>query len=430
MAFKKVYTYKESIKYLYDLEGLGICPGLKRIKLLLKSSNNPQNDYPVILVAGTNGKGSVSTMIASVLKEAGYKTGLFTSPHIDKFNERIKINGTDISNKDLSVEFGELRKSITASKVKKLYGHPTFFECNTFMAYNYFARKEVDIAVVEVGLGGRLDSTNVTVPIVSVITSIGLDHEKFLGATIEKIAKEKAGIIKKNSPVVVSASDKKSLPVILEKVKSVGSQAYLLGKHFTLAKLRSSYKYNDIYNSYSDIDFSLKGSFQKDNLATALMAVSLLKNRDLIIEEEHIKNALSKIVMTGRFEKVGDKFILDVAHNELGAKALRSSLDELNSPVTFIVSMMRDKDAGGFLKIITKSNDNIIVTTSKTDRAMDIEELKNIALKYCHNVTSCPTVAASIKSAMINNEGNLIVITGSFFTVSDAVKYFKRSKLL
>ncbi len=430
MALKKVYTYKETISYLYNLEGLGICPGLTRIKHLLKSHGDPQNKYPVILVAGTNGKGSVSTMVAGILSGAGYKTGLFTSPHIDKFNERIKIDGKDITNKDLSVEFGELKKAITSSKVKKLYGHPTFFECNTFMAYNYFARKSVDIAVVEVGLGGRLDSTNVVTPVVSVITSIGRDHEKFLGSTIEKIAKEKAGIIKKNSPVVVSVDDKEALPVILKKVKAVGSQAYLMGKHFTSSKLRQTYKYNDIYYSYRDINLPLKGSFQKDNLATSLMAVTLLKNRGFIIDEAHILSALSNVSLPGRFENVGDRIILDVAHNGLGAQALRSSLNQLNRPATFIVSMMSDKDVDGFLKIIAKSGDTIIVTSAKTPRATGKDNLEEIALKSFENVETSPSVAAAIKTALIDNDSNLIVVTGSFFTVSEAKKYLKRCKVL
>lgn len=427
---KKKYSYNDAIKYLYDLEGLGICPGLARIKHLLNSADNPQNKYPVVLVAGTNGKGSVSTMIAAILTEAGYKTGLFTSPHIDKFNERIKINGKDITNKDLSVEFGELKKVITSSKVKKQYGHPTFFECNTFMAYNYFARNVVDIAVVEVGLGGRLDSTNVVDPIVSVITSIGYDHEKFLGSTVEKIAKEKAGIIKKSSPVVVSVDDREALSVILKKVKSLDSQAYLMGKHFTSSKLRQYYKYNDIYNSYGNIDLSLKGTFQKDNLATSLMAVTLLKNRGFNIEEVHIRNALKNISVPGRFEYVTDRIILDVAHNCLGAKALRNSLNQLNRPVTFVVSMMADKDVDQYLKIIACDKDRIIVTSAKTPRALGKDDLENIALKSFQHVETSKSVATAVKTASLDNDGTLIVVTGSFFTVSEARKYLKRCKVL
>jgi len=371
---------------------------------LARLTENPEKFFKSIHIAGTNGKGSTSHMLASVLQEAGFKTGLYTSPHLVDFRERIRVNGTVIT-KEAVVDF--------YSKYSSKWAHiqPSFFEITVLMAFDYFRAEKIDIAVLETGMGGRLDSTNIVTPEISVITNIGLDHTQFLGNTIPKIAGEKAGIIKSKKPVVTG----KMLEAAFEVINRVATQ-----KNAPLFKAETT---------ESDYKTDLKGDFQKENLSTVLKTIEVLNAQgNFIIPEQAIKTGLLKVQkktgLRGRFEQISSKpkIIIDGAHNEAGIKLLMQELRELNySKLHIVWSMVSDKNAEETFRLLPKDA-HYYLCQSSVPRAMDLKQLlghaQAIGLLHSAHFTVKDALAEAKKSA---SGEDLILATGSFFTVADVL---------
>lgn len=359
--------------------------GLTNIKKFL-AINHPEKSLRTIHVAGTNGKGSVCSMISQSLIEAGYKVGLYTSPHLINFNERIRINNIPISNKDIK------RLAIKIhSQEKKHNLNLTFFETATVMAYYYFQEKKVDYAILETGLGGRLDATNTTNPILSIITNVSLDHQEYLGNTLEKITKEKAAIIKPNTTVITNA---KGTPLnIIKQTCKKNNSKLILPKHLNI------------------IPKKFKGTYQIENAATAAAAL-----QELNIEKKFILQGIQKSNWPCRFQK-HNNILLDCAHNEEGIKALIESLKQIKyNNLIVIFNIMQDKD-NEICKLIAKLKAKFILTKSNVERAKDPIDLK----KYFLNPIIIPDLNLALNYAKNQAKKNdLILITGSIYLVGEA----------
>ncbi|MBI5699494.1 bifunctional folylpolyglutamate synthase/dihydrofolate synthase [Candidatus Saganbacteria bacterium] len=357
--------------------------GLDRVQTVLAKLSAPQNKFKSILVAGTNGKGSVCAMLASILKEAGFTTGLFTSPHLYKWNERIKINGKDISTRDLKRVTGEIEAAM--GKVGL-----TPFEVITCAAFQYFAEQKVDMAVLEVGMGGRLDATNVITPLVSVITNVDYDHMEYLGDTLEKIAFEKAGIVKPKVPLVTAENKPEVLNVIRKTCEQKVAKLFIEPAPVKTGAVKNI--------------SPLIGPHQRSNETVAVKVSELLD-----IDKTAIKKGLQKTRWQGRFQIVSRKplIIVDGAHNGAGARALVDTIKEqkIKGPLTFIVGMQDYKDSEAFLKVITPLADRLILARSSHPQAAKLGTL---------------SVREALKQA--KKFKNPIIITGSLFVVADALR--------
>ncbi len=310
------------LKWLSTFEFHGIKPGLYRVQSLLTKLGKPQKKYLTLHVAGTNGKGSTSAMLESIIHALGLKVGLYTSPHLFKLNERFRINKQPISDDELLEGLKVLKKTLKSLPA-------TYFELTTALAFLIFAEEKVDIAIIECGMGGRLDATNVITPEVSIITSVGFDHMKYLGDTIEKIAFEKACIIKREKPVVVGKMEEVAIHVILDRAKRLNSSAYLWDRDFKILPCERTWTYLGEKN-VERIFLNLKGYYQGYNLGSALKATEILSEKGILPwDEDKIKEALQNVIWPLRYQKIsffGKEFLFDCAHNEEGALALRENL--------------------------------------------------------------------------------------------------------
>ena len=421
------------IDKLFSLHRFGIEPGLERIHYLLGKSGNPQNKYKAIHVAGTNGKGTVSSLIASILMSAGYKTGLYTSPHLVRFNERIRINGQSISDADLAnlaeryMEIGKVNNS-------------TFFEITTAIAFDYFAENKIDIAVIETGMGGRFDATNVINPVLSVITQIDLDHQDYLGDTLDAIAYEKAGIIKTEVPAVIYEQRSELRSVFDEYANTLNSSITyintdsnfeIISKNINLTT-SLNIKTNEL--KLTNVELPLPGKHQLGNLLTALESVSQLRKSFSISDEaihSGIKNVIENTRLIGRIQKISDKplIILDTAHNPAGIKALINTLDDHGlSGITFIFAAMKDKNIQEMIRIIIESGicDEIIFTTPGIDRAAGKSFFENFISdnKYTMKLSYLNNIKEAFEYASQNSRP--VVIAGSFYLAGEFLTYFKQ----
>lgn len=366
--------------------------------------NNPEKQFKSIHIGGTNGKGSTSSLIASVLQEAGYKVGLYTSPHLVDFRERIRINGEMISEKFV-VDFIDQNKSFF--KDNQL----SFFEMTVGMAFEYFAEQNVDVAVIEVGLGGRLDSTNVITPLLSVITNIGWDHMNLLGNTLEDIAYEKAGIIKEKIPVVIGEFIKETKPVFIEKAKKENAPIYFASEE------------NDIPN----LDSDLKGNYQIHNKKTAFKALQLLK-KDFLVSDTHIiegfLNVQKNTGLVGRWTVLSEKplIVADTAHNKNGLELVMKQVNEQKFEKLYMVfGVVNDKDIDANLPFLPKNAD-YFVAKPNVPRGLDAAVLKQKLQQHGFNAInfdSIPQALASAKSKATKND--MIYIGGSTFVVAEVV---------
>ncbi len=397
--------YQELMDYLSSLEKIGTRLGLERMEKVTQSLGYPQNDYKIIHVAGTNGKGSVCAMISSVLKECGYKVGMFTSPYLIDVREKIMINGQKISKKDM-VKYS----TIIRGKNVKL----TYFEFLTALAFIYFKEKGVNFAVIEVGLGGRLDATNVVNPMVSVITNIGLEHTNYLGNDIKSITKEKAGIIKHSIPVVTNAKGE-SLEEIEKIANERDSKLFVVKER--ARKLQSDLEKQIITYGCERIRFPLLGDFQIENLKTALETIEILKASNEIPKEKII-SGLEKTKWPGRMEVVGRNplIILDGAHNPDGIKALSDFVKGLEfGKMVLVMGISRDKDKESMIREIFQLADEIILTKSSY-RAMDPFGIAND-----HIIENDPGKALE-KAKGLAGKDDLILVTGSLYLIGDLKK--------
>ncbi|MEE2954165.1 MAG: folylpolyglutamate synthase/dihydrofolate synthase family protein [Bacteroidota bacterium] len=402
-------TYKQALDYLfnqlpiYQRKGpVAYKKDIGNIKKLCDYINNPHNQFKSIHIAGTNGKGSVAHIIASVLQESGYKTGLYTSPHLKDFRERIKINGKLIG-KSSVVNF--IRRNKLFFKNIDL----SFFEMTVAMAFDYFAEEKVDVAIIETGLGGRLDSTNILCPEISIITNISYDHEYLLGNTIEKITNEKAGIIKSNTPVIIGETNDKSKQIFINKANNVNAPIY--------------FSESEISNNYST---DLEGFYQKENLATSVTAIKTLIYLGWKIKKikSGLKNVVSNTGLLGRWQilQKKPKIICDVAHNESGIKEIIRQLNSLKfNQLHIIFGTVNDKKIDTILNLLPK-NALYYFCKANIPRSMDPKELKVKAQKFKLKGRVFLTVHEALSNAKKDaKKEDLIFVGGSTFVVAEVI---------
>jgi dihydrofolate synthase/folylpolyglutamate synthase len=447
-------SYTGAIKYLYDLQRHSIKLGLERTEKFLAVLENPHRRFPSVHVAGTNGKGSVAAMVASMLMSDGFSVGLFTSPHMVSFTERIRINNAQISEAEVVRLIGEIKEKISA--VAAGAGEPTFFEFVTVMAFLYFAGNNVDWSVIEVGMGGRLDATNLILPEVSVITGINYDHKEFLGNTLSDIASEKAGIIKNGVPVVCSAQEPEVELLLRKKADAASSPFFMYGKDFS-GTLRSTdftgtrFDYISESHAFSDLHVPLAGEHQVINACVAIQAFLLCSARPARRASvqpasgstpDAVREGLAAARWQGRLELVnGDPpIILDGAHNPHAASALAAFIRKqfINYRVVLIAGIMSDKDIAGILAPLLPLASDIIFTALNYGRSAPPGLLAEhaAALGFQSTVTlSISDAIASAKKIALSPPPNLsvpavILITGSFFTIGEAKELLGEKSVL
>ena len=402
---------------------------LSNTTALLKALKNPENEFTAIHIAGTNGKGSVSHMLASVLQEAGYKTGLYTSPHLKDFRERIKINGEMIPEENVVDFVAKYQPDF-----KKI--QPSFFEMTVGMAYDYFRAEKVDFAVLETGMGGRLDSTNICHPVISVVTNIGWDHQQFLGNTIEKIAAEKAGIFKKDVPVVIGRRQQETSPVYHSAAERVGTQLTFSEDRVEVKKVHTAHpleKYVDIWVDNVLYLEQLKSPFladyQMENIATAVQCILTLKETGTIqVDQEQISEGLERTVqytgLKGRWQILNTNplTIADVGHNVDGIMAIVKQLHEIRfRHLHIVLGMVNDKDHGNVFQLLP-SGATYYFCKADIPRGMDADTLKEAASVYGLNGAVYPSVTHALSSAINNaHADDLVFVGGSTFVVAEVI---------
>ncbi len=427
-------TYQQTLDYLFARLPMFQRVGAAAYKANLDNTNKivellgkPHQKLKCVHVAGTNGKGSSSHMIASVLQQAGYKTGLYTSPHLIDFRERIKINGKMIS-KNYIVDFVEKYKE----EFEKI--EPSFFEWTVGLAFDYFAKEEVDVAVIEVGLGGRLDSTNVITPKVSLITNISYDHMNLLGDTLEKIAAEKAGIIKARVPVVVSQYQSESGPLFNAVAKELKTAVQFADKNYKVIDhtLKDDYLntniLNKVKNTSINLELDLTGTYQLKNVLGVLNTLDVIEKSGFIIEETDIKKGLKQVVkntgLEGRWQTISEKplIIADTGHNEDGIKNVIANLKTIEySHLHFVFGTVNDKDVSKILELLPKEA-TYYFTKANIPRALDENELFEKAQKLKLKGKAFSSVKSAIEAAKkAVKKNDLILIGGSTFIVGDAL---------
>lgn len=415
---------------LYHRRGRGLVPGLDAVKALLDRMGDPQRTFPAIHVAGTNGKGSVCAMLDSVLRVAGLKTGLYTSPHLVRFSERIRVNGESIPDADLDRLLHEV--DTLAMDVRDKVRQPTFFEFTTAVALQYFAEQNVDLAIVETGMGGTWDATNVVHSLVTVVTSVGLDHTLYLGESVEEIAVEKAGIAKRGIPLVCGVSEENVWRVIEEEAARAG--ASLLPVHEQVSIRRSAMDWSgqrlhitSESESYPPVDLPLLGRHQVQNCAVAVAALEAFADRTGIeISRETVAQGLSETSWPGRLQVVSEDpvVVLDAAHNPQGAKVLRKSVSELavDRPVGLVAGFSGDKDAAGFLQEIAGVMSPVWLVELQVERGMDKQALCHLAATagVDADVCSLADALAQAQTWAAENHGVLLV-SGSIYLVGEVL---------
>ncbi len=394
---------------------------------ILNYLDNPQDNFKSIHIAGTNGKGSVSHSLASVLQEAGYKTGLYTSPHLRDFRERIRINGTMIPENNV-VDFIEQHKN----KLEEL--ELSFFEMTVAMAFDYFSKEKVDIAVIEVGMGGRLDSTNVIKPELSVITNISLDHVKFLGDNVKKIAAEKAGIIKENVEVVIGETQEDSKDVFIEKAKEKNSKIFFAdtiinceSQNLQSIDYRLFNIYKDKKSYLNDLKFPLLGNYQRKNLSTIICSLDILRKK-FNITDDHIYTGLNNVIkntsLMGRWQILGKNplIVADTGHNVAGINEIKRQLAETTySKLHFVLSVVNDKDIDGILQLLPKDAEYYFCKAN-IPRGLEVDILAKKALAQGLKGKSYQSVTEAYKNAIDSAAADdLVFVGGSNFTVAEVV---------
>ncbi|OIO80825.1 hypothetical protein AUJ84_02470 [Candidatus Pacearchaeota archaeon CG1_02_32_132] len=406
---------EENIEYIEGLKRFGVRLGLEKITELMEALENPHKDFRSIHIAGTNGKGSTSSMISSILKESGLKTGLYLSPYVEKFNERIQINGEMISDEELESLIVELKEVVDSNNIDV-----TFFEFITALAFMHFSRQKVDIAVVEVGMGGRLDATNVIIPEFSVITNIGLDHEKWLGMTKLEIAGEKAGIIKPGVPCITAEIDEEITNYFHKICKENGSELIFVDEVISAESVESNLDFQRFKTSgLVDSEFKTK-LLGKHQIRNALLAIAVCRQMD--IGEGIIRNGLEKAIIRGRLEVVSKNplIILDGAHNIAGMEVLVEFVKGIGNRKALILGMSNDKPADEMSRMITPLFENIIVTEGRF-KPMPAEELAEVVRNHNENIIVEKDVGRAIELAKKMAPEGTILVAGSLYLVSNVL---------
>ncbi len=437
---------------------------LAHMRVLLEALNHPERKFPGVLIAGTNGKGSTAATLASILRASGLRTGLYTSPHLVRINERIRINGTEISDHDFALLHDVVDR--TAERLVEegeLPWHPSFFEMLTAIAFEYFAQNRVEIAVLEVGMGGRLDATNVIEPRVSVITDISLDHQKFLGTTVSEIAREKAGIIRPGGIVVTLPQLPPANDVIGNTILELGAQGVsavphvppispgsdeycVHGENTLIAELAEARAEGAEQSSEANgpisryplqvmgkqilIETPLVGRHQLRNIALAIATAEVLSHQGFAITPETIERGIRETRWPGRFQVISaegkaPEYVFDVAHNPAGAWALRSTLSTCyeDRPLTFVFGAMRDKAIGEIAEILFPLAERVIVTRADNPRSATHDEIREAAARTATDIEDAVDVASALDRARsLAGPQGIVVITGSIYIVGEAMR--------
>jgi dihydrofolate synthase/folylpolyglutamate synthase len=421
-------NYQHSLDYLYGLEKFGMIFGLTQVERILEAIGNPHRELQAIHIGGTNGKGSTAAMMASILQREGYRVGLYTSPHLIRFTERIRINGREIEKEEVAALTEWIRERIEAPGITSPF---TFFDFTTAMAFLYFKQRMVDLVVLEVGLGGRLDSTNVVDPLLSIITNISKDHEEQLGKSILKIAEEKAGIIKKGRPLVTAATQPKVLQLFSKVCRKEGAPYFRVGKEFRYVQNgERNFNYEGLNRKLWSIYLNLWGCHQMVNATTALGAMEVLEDLGYPVSNDAMIEGLREVEWPGRLEMVcsSPKVILDGAHNPAGALVLKESLEKefQYNHLVLLVGIMKDKDFESILEFLAPLADHIILTKPNIDRAASPALLKKALGRNEKKAEVIEDLKEAIGIGLSKTaDEDLLCITGSLYTVGEARAYFQ-----
>jgi len=429
--------FQESVRYLLSLGRELAAPtqaaaakfNLENISILAQHLGHPERSYPSIHIAGTNGKGSTAAFLESILRIAGYRTGLYTSPHLERINERIRVNGEDIPDDAFAQVFSRIHSTIEKLLADgTLRAHPTFFECVTAISFLYFAEIGVDCAIFETGLGGRLDSTNIVTPEVSVITRIDFDHENFLGHSLREIAAEKAGIIKPGVPVVIACQREEARWLLAQKAQELPSPLIDVSSKYATESLkmedgrvRAMVKENDT-GKIIQIAPQLAGRFQLENALNAVAAAHVLRSRGFRVGDATIEQGIASAVWPGRIEKVHSNLdiYLDGAHNPSAARELTAFLQEnfAGRKVVMVFGALRDKAVDEIAGIIFPHAAHVIFTEPRTARSISATQLATIAAHHAPSFEIVPDAEAALDTALRKTApGGAIFVTGSLYLV-------------
>lgn len=419
-------NYIEALNYIDNINILGSKLGLERVTILLDKLDNPQDKIKTIHVAGTNGKGSISSMLSNILIASGYKTALYTSPHLESYNERYMINGVEISN-DNFAKYVSIIKKYSDEMENEGYGTPTVFEQLTAVAFLYFYDNKVDYAVIEVGLGGRFDATNsIKKPVLSVIASISLEHTEYLGNNVESIAFEKGGIIKPGCPVVLYRQDSKVYDVINNICKEKKSKLYYIeNEKVEIIEQNIDQTIMSVENnlySYNNLILHLIGNYQIKNCCLVLLAVYALKESGVNLIEESILKGISLTRWKGRMEvcEKSPLVIIDGAHNPDGIHMLTESVKNYfsNKRIVLLIGVLGDKNYNKMVEEIVPLADTVVITEPDSERALSIEELKKVVKNYCDEIYSFEDIDKAYSFAhKITRKEDVLLCAGSLYLI-------------
>ena len=419
--------YQRSLDYLYGLEKFGMIFGLTKVEEILEAVGNPHREIQAIHIGGTNGKGSTAAIIASILRREGYRVGLYTSPHLIRFTERMKVNEKEIEKDEVAFLTEWMRERIETAGIAPPF---TFFDFTTAMAFLYFKQKMVDLAVLEVGLGGRLDSTNVIDPLLSIITNIGKDHQDVLGKGILRIAREKAGIIKESRPLITAATQPQVLRLFSKICREKKAPFFRVGKGFRYVLAgEGSFSYEGLHRKLWGLSLNLRGLHQMINATTALGAMEILDDLGYRVSNDAMTEGLKEVDWPGRLEVVcsSPRVLLDGAHNPDGALSLKESLEKdfEYHHLVLLIGIMKDKDVHSILHSLSPLADRIILTRPGTDRAASPALLRKALGRNGKKAEVIEDFRKAIdKGLSLTGEEDILCITGSLYTVGEARSYF------
>lgn len=439
--------YRDSVRYLLSLGRELAAPtqaaaakfDLENIAILAERLGHPERIYPSVHIAGTNGKGSTAAFLESILRSAGYRTGLYTSPHLERINERIRVNGDEIADEVFAAHFTRIQKVIEALLAQnRLRAHPTFFECITALAFDSFAKAGVEFAVFEVGLGGRLDATNILQPKVSVITRIDFDHENFLGHSLQEIAREKAGIIKGGVPVVLAEQRPEALEVVRRRAAESYAPVIETATAYDLKVFDESTETGCVRASVREIASGwqttaapqLPGHFQAQNTLNAIAAARVLQDGSFRISDEAIKTGIANARWPGRLEKLQSRpdVYLDGAHNPAAARELRAFLDRHFSgrKIWMVFGALRDKAVDEIAGAVFPAVSEVVFTEPRTARAISATQLAEIASHHASHFSIDPVAESAFDEILTRaNPTDAIFVTGSLYLVGQIRHYWR-----
>lgn len=431
-------TYPEILDYIYGLQKFGIKLGLQNMRCLLERLGRPERDFPAVHIAGTKGKGSTAALVASILSTHGYRVGLYTSPHLQEFTERFRIDGRPISRKracevalELKAVLDRALLETPASGDTLFLQSITYFEFVTAMAFRYFSREKVDVAVIEVGLGGRLDATNVIDPLVSVITNIDYEHTEYLGETLEAIAREKGGIVKAGRPAVSGVRKPGPARVIADIARARGAALEVLGREFSVECVRETpfvqyVRYREEERVLDNLCLPLLGEHQQWNAALALRVCSALNRLGFALTESDLREGLAGTRWPGRFQVLSYRpaVIVDGAHTPASMESVLRAVERLfpGRALTVVLGVMRDKDIGGVVGKVVAAGAEVIAAEPRLDRSLPAREIARKVRESGGRAEVCEEVGEAVRLAL-NRCGpeDVLLVTGSLFTVGEAL---------